>query len=128
MANKILGRDALGKRKFKTLEHPVPEWDGAVLLRRLSEAELTQIQKTARATVKASSGEDAGQTPEYVSRLRRSMVYHCWVDADGNQVLTDINDMDALADEEFAVIEGIAAAAIDHNGLNAKAAEEAEKN
>lgn len=126
MTTKALGRDVLGKRQFRIHEHPVPEWDGYVRLRRITEAELTELQATAQRIARASDGQE--NNPAEMSRFRRSLVFTCWVDDDNQQVLTDINDMDLLAQEEFAVINAIAEAAATHNGLSDTAVEDAKKN
>lgn len=129
MSKRVLGREALGRAKFKTIEHEVPEWDGVVILRRLAESEVARIQQEARAaTKKRNEDGDAAQSPEYLSRLRRTMVFTCWVDEDGAQVLTEREDLDALAKEEFAIIDGIAEAAARHNGMLPDAERNAEKN
>jgi hypothetical protein len=97
-----VGREALGRKHFKTETIAIAEWGGDVLLRGMTSREQAHIQEL------ATRGVDAQKRTVTNSRSLGSMarfaVIYGWIDADGANVL-GVDDEKLLLDEPHSVIE-----------------------
>lgn len=124
-----LGKEALGRKHFKTETVHVDEWGGDVILRGLTSAEQGHIQEL------ATKGVDAQQrtvtSSNAISAMSRYAVIYGWVDEDGNNVLNK-NDAAVLAEEPFAVIQELSTIVLRLSGMaspdDKTAIDDAEKN
>lgn len=125
-----LGREALGRKHFKQETIHVPEWDGDVILRGMTAGEQSHIQELA--TKGVNTKEKSVTNSNAISAMARYAVIYGWIDEDGNNVLTK-EDLKALQDEPFSVIQRLSAVVMRLSGLQAtsddsSAVDDAEKN
>lgn len=100
---------AINQRASEYTTHPVPEWGGDVLIRRLSAADAER------------SGLSSDQkTPELVARV----IAVSLVDEEGNLLFTE-DDVNELAKVDVAVAASVFAACVKVNGLSSEELDEA---
>lgn len=120
----VLGREILGARRGKRQAVRVDEWDGEILLRKLSFEEAQQIQSMAQ----MSSELDAVEARTgMISQMGFELIRASWINEDGTPVLTE-NDRAALMAESNAAIMQIVQEIRSFNALDEDAAEQAAKN
>lgn len=116
----FLTRDAiLSAADLKTQSVPVPEWGGDVLVRVLSGAERDQFEHS------VTGGKRDGALDLRNLRARYCSLVLC--DDKGKRLFTE-GDVAALGAKSAAALDRVYEAARRHNGMDAKAVEEAEKN
>lgn len=123
--SKTLGREVLGARLGKRMTVYVEEWEGAVILRQLSHAEVLTIQQMAADAVdlRTQAIRDRGA----LSRFNFELIRASWVDEQGESVL-GADDFDALVGEPNSVITTLVQAISNFNGLTDDATDAAKKN
>lgn len=124
-----VGKEALGRKHFKTETVRVDEWDGDVILRGLTSKEQEHIQELATKGVNA--GNRTVTSSNAISSMARYAVVYGWVDEAGSNVLAK-NDVSMLAEEPFAVIQNLSTVVLRLSGMDvpedSTAVDEAEKN
>ncbi len=122
--SKPLGREVIGARRGKRMVVRVDEWDGEILLRKLSFEEAQQIQSMAQ-----MAGEmDAIETRTGIlSKMGFELIRASWVAEDGTPVLSE-DDRPMLMAESNAAIMQIIKAIRTFNALDDEDAEDAKKN
>lgn len=119
-----LGREILGTRRGKRQTVRIDEWDGDILLRKLSFEEAQHIQSMAQ-----MAGElDAVETRTgIISQMGFELIRASWINEDGTPVLSE-DDRAALMAESNAAVMQIVKAVRVFNALDEGAAEQAAKN
>lgn len=123
---KFVGRAILGRKEnFQRKTVHIPEWDGEVLIRQLSNKEVSAIQVLAVEAVDSGKGQvrDRGK----LSRFNFAMIRDSWITADGEQVLSD-GDYEMLVDEPHSVINTLVTEITAFNKFDASAQVDAKKN
>lgn len=109
-----LGREALGRKHFKTETVHVEEWDGDVILRGLTAAEQTHIQELA--TKGVNSKERTVTNSQAINAMARYAVVYGWIDESGNNVLGK-DDAKGLLEEPFNVIQQLSTVVMRLSGM-----------
>lgn len=115
-----VGREALGRRHFKTRRITVESWGGEVILRGLSSSEAEIVQEYASKGVDAK--KRAVTNSKAISLMGRAAVALGWIDENGNNVLRWPDDSKALADEPTDVIDALSSVVFELSGMKAAAA------
>lgn len=129
-----VGREALGRKAFKTKRITVDEWGGEVIVRGLSTAEYEVVQDAATKGVDVAT--KSVTSSKAMSVMARAAVAFGWIDDAGDNVLSWPKDGPSLAAEPQRVIEQISKVVFELTGLDSKTAdgepsdpvEQAEKN
>lgn len=114
----ILGAHVLGKATLRTIQVHVPEWDGDVLLRKLSEDEYNQAQAYAMKALSMKKDNVEIKDVRQMAMFRVTVVAFAWVTEAGEQVL-ELNEATRLLKEPHTVIERLFDAASEFNGVKA---------
>lgn len=115
-----MGRDIFTISVLRTERVKVPEWEGEIILREMSAAQVVDFIRF----ISAQAADDPG------SDMRRAAwtLVTCWVDEDGNQVLT-VEDIDMLLETQpAALLNRLSTLAGVLSGMLPDAAAVAEKN
>jgi hypothetical protein len=109
-----LGRSILDRPILKTERVFIPEWDGEIIIRQLTGAEVKALQPLALQSVDIGSKEI--RNADAMNKFRYQLVARSWIDEDGQRVIGD-NELSLLDNQAFSVIERIANAAAKLNNL-----------
>lgn len=112
-----VGRDALGRRQFKTERVKVEEWGGQVILRAMTSAEQEHVQGYAIQAVDTANTSIRSARP--FAMMARAAVVHGWIDEDGNNVLT-MQDIKLLENESNTVVARLASIVMRLSGVSDK--------
>lgn len=120
-----LGRSILDRPILKTERVFISEWDGEVIVRQLTGAEVKELQPSALQSVDINSREV--RNADAMNKFRYQLVAKSWIDEDGQRVIGD-NELSLLDNQAFSAIERIANAAAKLNNLMGFDSEIAVKN
>lgn len=113
------GREALGRRHFKTKRVKVDAWGDEAIVRGLSSAEQEIIQELAGKGVDATT--KTVTNARAITALGRAAVCLGWIDEDGNQVLKWPEDAKIIAQEPSEVIEILSTTVLTLSGIKVAA-------
>ena len=109
-----LGRAILQHRILKTERVFIPEWEGEIIVRQLSSAEVKALQPLALQSVDIEKKQVLNA--DALNKFRYQLIAQCWIDEEGQRVIGD-NETDLLDNQAFSAIERIADAAARLNNL-----------
>lgn len=99
----LTGQDIVEIKDTRYKVIPVPEWGGAVRLRSLSAAEAIRFTEE----TKGPSGKNA------IAKI----LFECAVDANGNQLFTDRQQLSKLLDKDISILDRLQNEALTLNGM-----------
>jgi len=117
----VIGREVLTRQILKTERVEVPEWEGEIILRELSAAQVGEMAKFGDA-------QQMQANPGSAMELAAWVLVSSWVDADGAPILTVDDVPMLLATQTADLINRLATRVMMLSGMAPRALASAEKN
>jgi hypothetical protein len=110
--------DILGRTALRTKEIEIPEWNGSVLIRELTQNERTEVELLVW---------DGKENKDVMRKLKVNLVILSVIDTEGKR-LFDEKDYDELSKKSASAIDRISDAILKLSGITGKETKEIEKN